>query len=188
MQIEQILVIVTSDHPEIFQNIQKNAAYINHLMTKQTNAKFFMEVIDQGLLYIYDDWETFELLNQPFNSRDVARFTKRAAAMEDFRHIFPLYLTEDTFPPEGIEVFFHTESPRKAEIVEIGKRQFASLLGEFCEISIRKSGDLALHFTTFMGFSLYLALMASLMQGIFRKIDRHKKAPENPQQSLKPLI
>ena len=166
----QIYVKLTSDHPEIFQNIQKNAFFINHLMEKHTQSQFYLEVIQNGMIYIYNNMEIFKLLNQPFTPRQVLRFIKRSDSITELERIFPYYLTADSFPTSGITIFFHTESSPRETIVEMGRAQFQSLLKDHARITTTNTGDLSIPYADFDGFSLYLTLMSSLLTGIFRKI------------------
>ncbi|WP_457558722.1 hypothetical protein [Candidatus Harpocratesius sp.] len=178
----QIYVSITSDHPEIFQKIQKNADYINHLLEKQIGSQFYLEIVEKGLLYIYNDFSVFKMLNQPFSSRQVLRFSKQSKKFDDIKSIFPFYLSEKSFPKAGIKIFFHTISEPKEKIISIGKNHFKSLFGDRVSINSNKPGDLILHFHNFYDFSLYLVLLASFLAGIFKKIPERKIAEKTPQQ------
>jgi len=175
---EQIYIKISSDHPEIFQKIQKNAPYINHLLNQQTNNKFFLEVIENGLLYIYHDFSVFYLLNQPFTARQVSTFIKKSKKVHEFRDIFPFYLDESTFPSDGIKIYFQTTSEPKNKIIQVGKAHFYSLFKNNVRISQNIEGDLYIHFLDVQQFSLYLALMASLLAGIFKKITNESVPPQ----------
>ncbi|MHA1519928.1 MAG: hypothetical protein ACTSRK_07065 [Promethearchaeota archaeon] len=166
----QIYVTISSDHPEIFANIQKHATYINHLIEEQANSQFFVEVIQNGLLYIYNDMEIFKLLNQPFTPRQVLRFIKKSDSITGLERIFPYYLTRESYPASGLTIFFRTESSPREEITKMGEKHFRSLLKDHARIYVTNTGDLSIYFPTFDGFSLYLTLMASLLTGIFQKI------------------
>ncbi|MCF2139170.1 MAG: hypothetical protein K9W44_03870 [Candidatus Lokiarchaeota archaeon] len=178
----QIYISITSDHPEIFQKIQKNAAYINHLLEKQIGSQFYLEIIENGLLYIYNDLTIFEMLNQPFSSRQVIRFSKQSKKFDEIKSIFPFYLNEKSFPKAGIKIFFHTISKPKEKIISIGQNHFKSLFGDRVSIDRNKKGDLILHFHNFYDYSLYLALLASLLAGIFKKIPERKEKQKRIQQ------
>lgn len=185
---KQIYITLTSDHPEIFQTIQKNAPYINHLMESQTESQFYLEVIEKGLLYIYNDFAIFKLLNQPFTPRQVLHYIKRSKLIEELDHIFPYYLRKEKFPKEGIRIFFHTDSDPKDEIIRLGHKHFTSLLGDKAVIITISSGDLEIRFKTFDQFSLYLTLMASMLTGIFRKIPTLRKSKEKSAENSPSLI
>ena len=175
----QIFIKLTSDHPKIFQNIQKHESYINHMIEKQTNSQFFIEVIQNGLIYIYDNMDIFKLLNQPISALQILRYIKKSDSISELEHIFPHYLTEDSFPTSGLTIFFHTESSCQETILEMSKIQFRSLLKDQARITTTNNGDLSLHFLNFDGFSLYLTLLASILSGIFQKI------PEFPTLDIK---
>ncbi|MHA1675090.1 MAG: hypothetical protein ACTSYI_15845 [Promethearchaeota archaeon] len=181
----QIYVRLTSDHPEIFQNIQKNAFFINHLMEKHTQSQFYLEVIQNGLLYIYNDMEIFKLLNQPFTPRQVLRFIRKSVSITGLERIFPYYLTKESYPSSGLTIFFHTDSSPRETIVEMGRSQFQSLLKEHALITTTNSGDLSIHFSKFDGFSLYLTLMASMLSGIFQKIPEFQTQEKKNQKNRK---
>ena len=188
----QIYVRLTSDHPEIFKNIQKHAPYIHHLMEGGTRAQCYLEVIQNGLLYIYNDMEIFKLLNQPFTPRQVLRFIRKSDSITGLERIFPYYLTRESYPTSGLTIFFHTDSSPRETIVEMGRAQFQSLLKGHALITTTNKGDLSIHFSNFDGFSLYLTLMASMLSGIFQKIPEfqtqekknQKKNMKNPPSML----
>lgn len=180
---EQIYIKITSDHPEIFQNIQKNAPLINHYISQNTNDKFYLEVIENGLLYIYHDFSVFSLLNQPFTERQVRNFISKSEKFHEFRNIFPFYADGSSFPSEGIRIFFHTTSEPKEKIIQTGKSHFYSLFKDRVRISQELDGDLVLHITKVDDFTLYLSLIMSLLAGIFKKIEKANRnlPPSTPE-------
>lgn len=167
----EIVVQFTADYPRLFANMEKYIPFINHQLSAETKNRFFMESINNGLIYVYSDLETFKLMNQPYGKDEIEEF-KRSHDLT----LNPILLTENiinssTFPENGINFQYKIVSSQKERIIEMLIAHFQSFLGSQVSVSPSPSPkfDLVLNLHTFDCIVLYTNLVSSMYSGILTR-------------------
>jgi len=163
-----IIVEVSSNYPKLFQGIQKYADYINYLMDEQTFSQFYLEIVSDGLLYIYKDWATFQMINRPYRDFQLRQFQKRFKETIEPDLLLGQSLTADTFPTNGITLFFKTSCTNKDQVLQTGELHFRSFFEEGVEIGHDAEGDISVRFKEFEALSKYTFLISSMLSGLIQ--------------------
>lgn len=164
----KIIIEFTSQFPKLFESYNKYIPFINHNLSIETNNKFYIEPIQNGIIYFYEDFNTFLLMNQPYEPDFIKKFER-----ERKLDIDPILFTENVitsinFPKEGVFFRYRIFSSRKDEIGQIIKDHFKSFLYDNLSILELKGYDLVLVMKNIEAISLYTELVSSMYSGILR--------------------
>ena len=165
---KQIIIKFTSDFPHLFNNMQKYLPLINNLLQDETQNKFYMETIHEGLLFIYKDFQTFFLMNKPYPVEKFTKFmemNKTQIQINPFS-LFENIIDESTFPKSGVQFRYKIYCAKKEEIADLLFLHFQSFLHEDVERLEHPEFDLILLLNSFASIVVYNNLVVSMYSGI----------------------
>ena len=162
----QIIVKFTSNFPHLFDNVQKYLPLINNLLQSETENKFYMETIHEGLIFIYEDFMTFFLMNKPYSPEKIAGFLRSTPTVLDPLLFSENILDESNFPPNGVHFQYDIICSEKEEIADLLFLHFQSFLLNDVERVEQEKFDLVLMLKTFDNIISYLNLVVSMYSGI----------------------
>ncbi|MHA1585665.1 MAG: hypothetical protein ACTSVU_08890 [Promethearchaeota archaeon] len=173
MSQQQILIEFTANFPGLFTNMQKYLRFINFHLGSSTQNKFYMETIENGLLYIYNDLDTFHSMNLSYTREEIYQFKSKNKLKFNPRLLTEGILDENNFPTEGINFKFKifVDSPNiKKSIANDIYTHFSSFLGKLVIKRDRKQPefDLVMNMKTFEAISIYNLLVAEMYSGLLK--------------------
>ena len=166
---ERIIVKFSSNFPGLFRNVQKFLLYLNNLFSQETKGDFFIELVEDGILYIYKNQATFDLLNPQYSHVEISQMIKEK---ETELPLSPEMLLDgvidhETFPEEGIELQYNFYSTKQKEYAYNKLLSFhQELYGESITLSFSEKFDLILGIKKFDDFYIYVQLIALMANGI----------------------
>lgn len=167
-----ILVKLIVDFPLILEPIKKYINYLQSIINEQTQVAIFIEIIENGLLYIFRDYETFKRLNQPYqplieNPELIIKSPKSIQNLSS-NEIFLLkdVPLKDNFPEHGIKITYTAISEPKAEIIEILTRFFNEIKDSGLILKKEQSDVLIACFNTFSAFVDFMKAIQSLFPNL----------------------
>ncbi|MHA1744743.1 MAG: hypothetical protein ACTSWW_02020 [Promethearchaeota archaeon] len=165
---ERIIVKFTSNFPRVFQNVQKFILFLNNLFAQESKGDFFIETVEDGILFIYKNIATFDLLNPQLTEAEINKLIKEKEAELQLSPEMLLegVVSEDTFPDQGIDFQynFYTKQKEYAYNKLLGFHQ--GLYGDRITLSFSEKYDLILSINNFKDFYLYVQLIALMANGI----------------------
>lgn len=162
----QIIVKFTSDFPHLFDNMQKYLPLINNLLQDETQNKFYMETIHEGLLFIYEDFQTYFLMNKPYSLDRIKGFFQSTSPKLNPLLLSENILTESNFPKNGIQFKYNIYCSKKEEIANLLYLHFKSFLFEDVERLEHYDFDLILLLKKYGNVLTYMDLGVSMYSGI----------------------
>jgi hypothetical protein len=63
--IKNVIIQLTTDYPPLLARVIKFANAINDAYSRMLNGELFIEVIENGILYIFKDWDAFVKIHKP---------------------------------------------------------------------------------------------------------------------------
>ncbi len=165
MRETHIYLKVTSDYPEIFKMIEKFIDFINHSMEIQTQNKFYLEVVEDGLVYIYADLQTFKIIHQQFSKQQVLTFLENQEPVLPPEKIIS-NITSESFPKDGVTLNFIAQTEPKDQYILIKEAHLRSLLTEDVEVQINGSDNLSITFLTYDAILLYCKFLVAFFGGL----------------------
>ena len=166
LQTNQILINFTSNFPNLFDNMQKFLPLINHKLREETQNNFYIETTLNGLVYIYEDFQTFFLMNKPYSPEKINRFAKLHKLELDPGVLFNGILTTENFPENGIQFQYEIFAKTKLKIVEMLHSHFKSFLFNDVSIIDDPKFDLVLKIAKFENIVLYNQMVSTMSSGI----------------------
>jgi hypothetical protein len=158
---DRILVELTSDFPNMFQNVQKFAGYINHLMSIQTHSLFFVEIIQNGFIYIYNDFELFSLLNPIMRKAELEKIIAENFPNAGF--FLGGVFTNQSYPIGGLTIKYKVYAADPGPALEILFRFFASFHCSSIVSSKVDGSTLIVNFTSFRSLQMYADHLGALL-------------------------
>jgi len=168
---KQIIIKFTSNYPSLFNNGHKFLKFINFHMGEETDNGFYMETMENGLLYIYDDLDAFKLLNSPYTIEELYSFKENHKLVINPELLWDGIVMDNTFPPEGITLQFQIicEDKNQVEIVkDILWKHFSSYMGKFIEKKENPEFDLVLNMKEMEAINRYALLVTEIYSGLLR--------------------
>ena len=162
----QIYINVSSNFPEIFGKIKKYIDLFNHQLSAQTNGGFFVESIETGLIYIYNDFTVFMTLNQQFSPQKIEEFLNTHEPILPPESLLSGIFSPENFPKAGIVVNFVAQTEPKNKLLFIKEAHFRSYLTKGVSIATKASDDLILTFHTYDSLLFYGKFLVALMSGL----------------------
>lgn len=158
----------TSDHPEIFKNVQKHNNFINNHLSNATHSQFYLEVIENGLLYFYENFEIFRVVCVAMKYSHILKIAQNRDLLIDPETLLKDAMDESLFPAEGLNFFFEITCHRDlyAEAQNVTAAHFTAPLGEDVQVSYPPETSVKVHFSTYSSFYRYIYLLCLLISGI----------------------
>lgn len=165
---ERIIVKFSSNFPKVFQNVQKFILFLNNLFAQESKGDFFIETVEDGILFIYKNIAIFDLLNPQLTEADINKLIKEKGAELQLSPEMLLegVMSKDTFPDQGIDFQynFYTKQKEYAYNKLLGFHQ--GLYGDRITLSFSEKYDLILSINNFEDFYLYVQLIALMANGV----------------------
>ncbi|WP_371805076.1 hypothetical protein [Candidatus Lokiarchaeum ossiferum] len=165
-QANQIIINFTSNFPHLFGNMQKYLPLINHLLSEETQNKFYIETTLDGLVYIYQDFNTFFLMNKPYPPEKIIKFTENHELELDPKVLPSNIINRDNFPPNGVHFQYKIFGENKEKISDMIFAHFKSFLYDDVSIVNNPNYDLTLKLHKFENIALYNQMVSSMYSGI----------------------
>lgn len=165
-QTNQIIINFTANFPHLFGNMQKYLPLINHQLSQETQNKFYIEITLNGLVYIYEDFNTFILMNKPYPPDKIHKFTQNHELELDPTVLRSNIINQDNFPQDGIHFQYKIYGENKEKISDMIYIHFKSFLFEDVSIVDNPDFDLTLKLHKFENIALYNQMVSSMYSGI----------------------
>ena len=162
----QIILKLTSDFPGLFENIHKYIDLINHLMSKETDNGFYLEIVAEGLIYIYDNLSIFKLTNPEFSSQQINNFLNSHEAVLPPKKLLGGNITPDNFPKAGVSLNFIVQTDPKDTILVIKEAHLRSFLAKGVSTHAKASNDLIITFHTYESLLMYSKFLVAFFSGL----------------------
>ena len=169
MKIEnQILLKFTSSWPTLFSNLPKYIAFINNLLTNESRSQFFVEVLENGVLYIYNNFLTYKRMNQLYTPKSIEKYLQTLGTAIEPKVLRDDNLTPSSFPKTGIDYQFnfYLESHLREEALKIKKAHYKSYLGANIEYRESQEFDMVVHFKNFEAVLLHHKFICLMLMGL----------------------
>ncbi len=149
---------------------------MNVLLSKESEFGFYLEAIDHGLLYIYDNMEIFHLMNMKYTPEQILEFEKIKGLSIEPKQFLNGILSPDSYPTEGVEFRFnfYLKPENFEEAKQAVRDQYTSMLQDKIEIietaeSDEAEYDLVIRFKDYEGITMYLKMVSLMMNGLLNK-------------------
>jgi hypothetical protein len=146
--------------------MQKYLPLINNLLQDETQNKFYMETIHEGLLFIYEDFQTFFLMNKPYPVEKFMNFLIVNKSLLNPFLLFENILSPSNFPEKGVQFRYNIYSSKKEENAHLLFLHFESFLHDDVKRLRDPEFDLILLLKSFESIVKYNSLVVSMYSGI----------------------
>ncbi len=166
---QQIIIKRTANYPGMFRNLQKYAAYINHLLADQTDQGFYLEILPDGLLYIFKNMQILRIMNQPITPHHINRLrgemNKKISPLDLLKGV----INKKTFPAEGITNVFKIIQGPVEEIMEYMIEFFESMSDNDILVFSDNCDKLYITFQTFDALKRNTQRISALVSGLAKE-------------------
>lgn len=173
----QIFIKVTSDYMGFWNNIKKYSEYINHMMANETKNQFYLEILEDGLMYIYNNLSIYKKINYQFSSRQMTILKIKRKESAEYKYIIPPEINSRSFPEDGINICFNFLTEPKDELLFIKELHLRSLFTDDVKFRTNGNHDLILTFLTFDAVLQYTYFLSAMFTGLLKEL-----FPDNQQQ------
>ena len=163
---KQIYLKVSSDYPGFFGNVQKYVDLINHQMNVETKGGFYVEIVEDGLIYIYNDFATYKKTNQQFSPQQITHFLQTHEAIIPPENLMKGIITRENFPKGGITITFLAQTEPKDKYLFIKEAHLRSFLIKGVSIHSKSADDLIVVFHTYDSLLFYYKFIVALFGGL----------------------
>ena len=163
---ERIIVKFSSNFPGVFRNVQKFILYLNNLFTQESKGDFFIEAVEDGILLIYKNMSTFDLLNPQYSKAEIYNLINDQEMQLSPEMLLEGIIDRETFPKEGIEFQYNFYTKQKEYAYNKLLKFHQGLYGDRITLSFSEKYDLILSIKNFEDFYLYVQLIALMANGI----------------------
>jgi hypothetical protein len=124
--------------------------------------------VNNGVIYIYDDFSTFKRLNRPYSKEEINKYEEKMELVLDPKKLMDSNLTISSFPKEGLDYQceFYLDPHLRDEVIKIKKENYQSYLGNNIEFRESEKFDIVVHFKTFEGVFLHHKLICLMLKGL----------------------
>jgi hypothetical protein len=170
--VQRIIVQVTTDYPALLDPIKKYINYLQSTINQQTNLALYIEIIENGLIYIYRDLESFKKLNRPYKpmveNPDIRLRSPETVQKLRSKDLFFLQNVplEFNFPIQGIQVIFTTITGPKDVINAHYEQFFSEIKDDGLKLIKKDSNTLIAHFSSYSAIVDYLKAVQSLFPNL----------------------
>ena len=172
MESEKIIIKVTSDFPGLFSNIQKYSDFINYFVAKQTDQGFYLEIVPDGIIYFYKNFEVFRAVNQTHAQNKKPRGRRTEAQKMEPNLLLSNVVHPDEYPSCGISLLFKTYQGDVRSIRPIAKSHFESLHQDEVKTSVLEDDRLRVCFTSFRALYNYTNAISNLFNGLIEEYEK----------------
>ena len=168
----QIIVKFSSNWPTLFKNLQKYSSFITHAVSKETQSQFTLEVIEDGVIYIYNNMDIFKAMNQGYTPEFIAQSSQTMTLLLDPDKLLEDVVNDASYPTEGIHFQFkYTCSPEiRDQVRSLMEHHYSSALGEDSIESFQSDVfDLVIRFKTLTSLKSYIKVMSLIISGLLQK-------------------
>jgi len=163
---DQIIIKFSSNFPGLFRNASKFILYLNTLFAKESKGSFFIETLGDGLLYIYNNKETFDLLNTKTSPSKMVDLIKNTELKLNPEMLIDGIIDKSTFPESGVDFQYNFYTNQKQHFYRELLSFHQSLYKEGIKIITSEKYDLVFTIKNFDDFFLYIQNIALLANGI----------------------
>ena len=153
---DQIIIKFSSNYPGLFRNASKYILYLNTLFAKESKGSFFIETVDDGLLYIYDNEKTFDLLNVKTSPAEMSSLIKNSELKLRPEMLIDGIIDKSTFPEMGIDFQYNLYTKQKQHVYNELLNFHQCLYEKGITIKPSEEYDLVLTINNFDDFFLYI--------------------------------
>jgi hypothetical protein len=168
-----IIIEFKTDRDNIFDNVHKYSSFLNHLLSKHLKSAFFIENIENGVIYFFKNIDNFYATNLPYDESIVEEYErKKIKKHEKFEimgeNLYPNELKEN-FPKEGVNFYVNLIKGDSKKIIPTSTKHFKSFDKE--NIEIEKISDISIKiiFKTEKALGTYLRERALLTTGLIEE-------------------
>jgi len=168
----QIIVKFSSNWPTLFKNLQKYSSFITHAVSKETQSQFTLEVIEDGVIYIYNNLDIFKVMNRAYTPEYIAQASQKVPLRLDPDKLLEGVVDDYSFPPEGIHFQFkYTCSPEiKDEVRALMERHYKGAVGADHIESFRSDEfDLIIRYRTLTALKSYIKVISLMISGLLHE-------------------
>ena len=162
---DQIIVKFSSNYPNLFRNVSKSILYLNTLFSQETDEKFFIETIENGILYIYQNEQTFDILNPQTSPAEIMRLIKDNELQFNPEMLIDGIIDKQTFPETGLNFQYNIYCTNKQQVYNKLLEFHQSFFGENIKIGASAKYDLILTITDFDILYLFVQVIALMANG-----------------------
>lgn len=151
---ESIIVKLRVNRPRYFTNIAQHVNFLNKILEKNPNPLFYLEIVDDGILHIFANFEAFKNVHMPVQAK-VLEAVKKVSPDRNF-------LLNGIYPPNqewkaGIVLTMECIVECSDDLFPLVKRFYESI---HPSIQVSIHGDLATVFMPeFDAFMMYANLI-----------------------------
>ena len=168
----QIIVKFSSNWPTLFKNLQKYSSFITHAVSQETQSQFTLEVIEDGVIYIYNNLDIFKAMNVAYTPEFITQASQKVSLLLDPDKLLEGVVDDYSFPPEGIHFQFkYTCSPEiKDEVRTLMERHYKGAVGADHIESFRSDEfDLIIRYRTLTALKSYIKVISLIISGLLHE-------------------
>ncbi len=168
-----ILRITTSlKYKSIFRNFIKYNSLLNHYFERQQISKLYIEAIENGLIVVFKSYNGFLKFLPVFSEAEINDVKQIFMNREKNKFNISEDLSFDTFPENGLEIFFSPISEHSNDLVDHLILHFKSLNIKNIEIIRKNSFKIIIKFKNLKSLIVYRNFMEYFIN---RKINSVKE-------------
>ena len=165
----RFLIKFSSNFPGLFRNVQKFILYLNTLFSQEvqeSKGDFYIETVDDGILLIYKNKTTFDLLNPQYSKTEIISMLKNKDLPLSPEMLLDGIIDKQTFPDQGINFQYNFYTKEKEYAYNKLLNFHQGLYGNRITLSFSEKYDLILSINNFEDFYLYVQLIALMANGM----------------------
>lgn len=162
----QIIVKFSSNYPGLFRNVSKYILYFKHTISQESKGSFYIEIVEDGILYIYQNITTFDLLNPRTSRAEISKLINGNELQLNPDMLIDGIVDKQTFPEHGIDFQYNFYTKQKQQVSDTLLSFHQSLYGDNIKISSSTDYDLILSIMDFDDFYQYVQVIALMANGI----------------------
>lgn len=161
----------------LFTKIVKYIDLFNHHLSEQIQGGFYLEVVEGGLIYIYDGITAFKKINRQFSPQLIKSFLETHDPILPPEALLNGVLDRANFPKDGVIVNFIAQTEPKDQYLFLKEAHFRSYLTTGVSIDTKSPDDLILTFHTYEALLNYSKFLVALISGLlpYQKIFTDQK-------------
>jgi len=172
----QIIIKFTTNRKGIFDNVHKYSSFLNHLLSKYMSSAFFIENIDNGVIFFFKSIVNYHAVNIPYDKSVIEDFTKNK---EEYLEKMDI-MTEDllpqdlsnNFPKEGINFYYSLVKGDPEKILPNSIRHFKSYDENNIEIEKQSRDTLKIKMNSLNSLETYLFERLLLTSGLIEEYSK----------------
>jgi hypothetical protein len=110
----QIIIKIITDHPKIMAGLEKYKFLVNHYYEKYLDTALFIDTFQNGILYIFKNYETFKLIHKPIPGSLLFLLDTVVSRKQNF--MVDGIFDKENYPKEGIKMLIYSVTLPISEI------------------------------------------------------------------------